>query len=378
MTVGRLRRRRRYRPSDPRPGRDFAAALPESSAVRPTPGHGRATSVAETPHLVGDSASSPGTAPILRATAASCVVGSTHPGVVEIGIKDGDTVSLDLTAVGVLSVSGPVVHEVVRAWCAAFLTSAGPAAVEVLISVQLAATLFPGLGPTMTIRTIGTDEALLGCVEAEIIGRSRRLAEDDLPDAASYRTAHPEDPLPFLVVIVDQVPDALATRWHAVCESAGRLDVAVVMVGDGVPGTSRIITDSDYTVSGASPDLLDMALRGASLFRLGPTEASELIGQVVASRDDGPEGDDSDRSLNPQLPDAAANRMPSGVAAQNRKRATDSPTAHRSPPPRAVPSNRPWRRDHQGPSLGSQGAPGLVPAAARRCHRRGRRRCALA
>ena len=176
VTVGRLRRRRRYRPSDPRPGRDLRppSLSPALSDLR------RATveqtSVAETPYLVGDSASPHDTEPIPRATTPRCTAGPDHPGVVEIGIKNGETVSLDLTAVGALSVSGPVVEEVVRAWCAALLTSVGPGAVEV-------AHLRPAGGGTVS--GLGSDDRRFGrsVLPKGYWGASRPRSWADLGDS---------------------------------------------------------------------------------------------------------------------------------------------------------------------------------------------------
>ena len=151
---------------------------------------------------------------------------------------------------------------------------------EVLTSASLASSLFSGLGPTNAIRAVSSPGGLLRSLEAEVVGRSRQLADAEVPDAASYRTACPEDPLPYLLVVADQIPEEATDRWRIACTSAARLDVAVVVLGDHQMPGAQITVDPSGQVASATPKDLDDHLRGSKLFRLDPDEATELIGCV--------------------------------------------------------------------------------------------------
>jgi DNA-binding SARP family transcriptional activator len=107
-----------------------------------------------------------------------------------------------------------------------------------------------------------------------------------MPDAASYRTACPEDPLPYLLVVTDQIPEEATDRWRSACTSTARLDVAVVVLGDHQMPGAQITADLSGQVASATPNDLDDHLRGTKLFRLGPSEATELIGCVSPEPED--------------------------------------------------------------------------------------------
>jgi DNA-binding SARP family transcriptional activator len=204
----------------------------------------------------------------------------------EIGIRDDAPVFLDLATVSTLNLAGPGVDEVIRAWCASFIAAGSPGTAEILTTAPMAATLFPGLHPTTALRTADNPESLLRSLEAEIVGRSRQLDDADVSDAASYRAARPEDPLPSLFAIVDEVSEKTMTRWQGVFRLAGRLDIVVIILGHDTLVPAQIIIDLDHCVTSASPGELDARLRGAKLFGLNGNEAAELIGTVIAAHDD--------------------------------------------------------------------------------------------
>ena len=206
VAVGRLRRRRRYRPSAPEPGRDLRRpALGDtlSHLMRDATEHGRlpdsdGDAISDVPSPTG-----PEPVPQTRQASPPSSFGPdpTASGLIDIGTRGEEQVSLDLGAHGVLGVAGSASEDVVRYWCTALLTHAGEGNAEVLTSASLASSLFPGLGSTNAIRAVSSPGVLLRSLEAEVMGRSRQLADADVPDAASYRTACPEDPLPYLLVV---------------------------------------------------------------------------------------------------------------------------------------------------------------------------------
>jgi DNA-binding SARP family transcriptional activator len=232
----------------------------------------------------------------------------------EVGTRDDESVSLNLASLGAVNLVGPSANNVVRAWCAAVLTAAGPGGAEILTTVSVVDDLFSDLRPTPAIRSVSSSEALLGGLEAEIVGRSRQLDDADVPDAASYRAARPEDPLPFLLGVVDQAPGISTARWRALCDSAGRLDVAVIVLGNHQLGTTQIATDSTRTVTSASPADLKQQLEGAMLFGLDTHEARELIDAVISAHEEGSaeaecDGSDPEGSLD-QAPEEPVQKWP--------------------------------------------------------------------
>jgi DNA-binding SARP family transcriptional activator/LysM repeat protein len=285
VAVGRLRRRRRYRPSAPEPGRDLRRPVlgdTLSHLMRNAAEHSRL------PDSDGDAITDfplpadPEPIPQTRQASPRSSFGSdpTASGLIDIGTQGEEQISLDLGAHGVLCVAGSASEDVVRYWCTALLTHAGEGHAEVLTSASLASSLFSGLGPTNAIRAVSSPGGLLRSLEAEVVGRSRQLADAEVPDAASYRTACPEDPIPHLLVVSDRIPEEAADRWRIACTSAARLDVAVVVLGDHQMPGAQITVGPSGQVASATPKDLDDHLRGSKLFRLDPHEATELIGCV--------------------------------------------------------------------------------------------------
>jgi DNA-binding SARP family transcriptional activator len=309
VVIGRLRRRRSYRPSEPQPGRDLRKRslgpvlfhLRRVRAERVSPEVHSIPESEPTASLFADSATQPETN---WATS-----DPKRPGVVEIGTRDGIATLVDISAVGGLTVIGPLGEDSVRAWCAALLAANSPGAIEVMTFPQLARSLFPGLRTTTSFRIASTPEALLVSAEAEAMGRARRLAEADLPDVRSYREVRPEDPIPLLVVVTDRSTESTGDRWRTLCRSAPRLDVAVVFLGNIVPGLATIEVNTDRKVIATSPGWLAEQLQGATLFGVGAQEAVELINLVAAAYDDGSEDDVSEGSANVPLLGSTPDRI---------------------------------------------------------------------
>lgn len=327
VALGRLRRRHRYRAGDPEPGRDLRPPtlgptlnkLVRSATMESDPDESLSDSAAHRPGPEQE----PPTPHLTPATALSGSVAD-HPVAdpdalrrLEIGTRDGEPVVVDLPALGGLSMSGlslggssqdgpglgdTSVEDIGRAWCAALITKAGLGGAEILTTEAIGGRLFPQLAPTSAIQNVKGAAALLRTVEAELMGRTRRLFDAEADDAPAYRRIHPEDPLPSLLVVTDPVPGALSVRWRAALVQAARLDVAVVVVvasrddEETVVG-ARITVDDTRTVSAASPEALADRVRGAQLFGLHDVEATELLTAVTSSRDDPVEEDEEEVEL---------------------------------------------------------------------------------
>jgi DNA-binding SARP family transcriptional activator len=281
VALGRLRRRHAYRYRPPEPGRDFT---PEP--LRPTLRHLAHPSDTDADH---EDTSDPGAFPIAPFDDTERRL---DPGHLEVGTRDGATVTVETTDLSGIALCGQATDDIARALVASLLVRAGPGAFEVLLSVRLAERLLPGLGPDAAIRRAKASDDLARAVEAEMIARTRRLDAVEAIDAMSYREANPENPLPLLVVLLDDVHDDSIGRWAALVGGSARLGIAVVFLGDSPAAIGRLSADASRTVTHADPPALAEHLAGAQLFGLRADEAVELLGAVADSLDEEDPDDD--------------------------------------------------------------------------------------
>jgi DNA-binding SARP family transcriptional activator/LysM repeat protein len=273
IALGRLRRRHAYRYRPPEPGRDLAPE-PPSPTLRQL-----ISATVDDPDEPREEAPSPD--PPFDDSARR-----RHPGRFDLGTRDGATVAMDVSDLSGVAVCGPATDDIARALLAALLVRAGPGAAEILLASSLAERLLPGLAPDPAIRRALSPDDVARAVEAETIARARRLDAAEIPDAASYRTANPENPLPLLVALVADLPDESVGRWSALSGAAVRLGIAVVFLGDSVAANGRLVADAGRTVTNADPPVLARRLSGLTLFGLRADEAVELLGVVFDSRAD--------------------------------------------------------------------------------------------
>ena len=114
-----------------------------------------------------------------------------EPGHVEIGARHGATITVEMTELSGVAFRGDAAHDIVRALLAGVLVGAAPGAAEVLMTVELADQLLPGLRPSPVLRRATSDADLARAVHAEMIGRARRLdAAGALDSPASARLTH--------------------------------------------------------------------------------------------------------------------------------------------------------------------------------------------
>ena len=292
LGVGRLRRRRGYRPGPPAPGRATEVPLPV-----PLGGLLRARQT-ERPDDEGsagtpDSSSVEGSAASTQANLPSRAEGRADPGTIEVGVGPNGPIEMDLGQWDTIAIDGPWAERVVRAWAGALVTRAGPYGAELLVSDALADRLFPGLA--IPLRRTRDPEATLRSLEAEIVGRTRRLDDAESASTADYRAHHPEDPFPLLLVLVDDLAPELADRWRRASSSA-RLGVAVLLLGAPVGGPSIeaesrgwLRTTDEGGVADAGPAPLAARLAGARLSGLDADEERALLAPVAEAHAD-PEG----------------------------------------------------------------------------------------
>ncbi len=269
LAIGRLRRRHAYRYRPPRPGRNLTPP-----PIRPTVDRlahaDRASSVEPHP----DHAERPPTFPFSEDER------RLQPGQVEIGTRDGQPFTVEVTDLSGLAVTGPSTDPVARSLLAALVVRAGSGAAEVLLAQDLAERLLPGLDPNPDMRVAADAVQAARIVEAERIARTRRLAGVDAPDAERFRIENPENPLPALLVLLDDLSDESLGRWSALLDGAPRLGIAILFLTDNPAATGRLVLDIERTVITAEPADLAERLGGVALFGLEAGEAVELLQAV--------------------------------------------------------------------------------------------------
>ena len=277
LATGRLRRRRRYRPQPPAPGcvldgpptpralRDLLAATRGGHDEAEQSGH------------------EPTSAP---APPVSQPVHPADPDVIDVGDRHGQPVPLALTGWKGLGLRGPGAEPTARAWLADLLNRAGPYGAEILGPAALLDRLFPGVPALPGLRPVADVDCALRELEAETLRRTRLLDTADQPDATSYRRAHPEDPLPVLIAIIDTIAPADLGRWRATLDAGQRLAIEAMVLGTnaGTDETSTAMLDvgTDGAVHAAHPQGLARTLADARLFSMQADDAAQLLGPIAA------------------------------------------------------------------------------------------------
>jgi DNA-binding SARP family transcriptional activator len=267
VAIGLLRRRHAYRYRAPRPGRDLTPP-----PVRPT--LDRLTHASQDGTVEATSADD---APVFPFNDDQRRL---RPGRLEIGTLDGQPVTVELTDLSGMALMGPTADAVARALLANLLVRAGPRAAEVLLTEDLAGRLLPGLASEGDIRMVASSDDAARVVEAERIARARRLAQVDASDADRFRDENPENPLPALLVLLDDPADESLGRWSAVLADLPRLGIAVLFLADSPAATGHLVLDGERTVTSAQPAALAERLSDVELFGLDADETVELLGSV--------------------------------------------------------------------------------------------------
>lgn len=315
VALGRLRRRHAYRYRPPEPGRDLTPP-----PLRPTLDH--LVRVAEEKREVAGVDDEPDTGQPVS------VLVSDHrldPGQVDIGDRDGETLSAEVIDLSGTALSGPAVDDVARALLTGLLVRAGPGAAEVLLTDALAGRLLPGAPSNRAIRTVPTPDGVARLVEAERIARARRLDAVGATDAGHFRRDNPEHPLPVLLVLADLPEAHSAGRLGALAADGARLGISLVYLGETPSASGRLVADGQRRVIEAEPAGLLARFYGSELFGLGTAEAVELLDALAESLAPEPEpaersADDADGGAEAahgpgqRAEDEGADRRPEGEA----------------------------------------------------------------
>ena len=156
VAIGRLRRRHAYRYRPPRPAntRTTADEHPTLSRLR----------LAGAPREEVKEGNDP-VAPFTELERRE------RPDQIEIGTRDGATVTVELTHLSGLALFGSTSADIATAIVAALLVRAEPGSAEVLLPEQLALDLFPGLDASRAFRRTGTVEHTASVLESERLTR---------------------------------------------------------------------------------------------------------------------------------------------------------------------------------------------------------------
>jgi DNA-binding SARP family transcriptional activator len=234
---------------------------------------------------------------------------------IEIGTQKGDPVFLDLMTPSGISVTGPGANEVVRAWCLAAFVQAGVGRFELLSTATTGAALFPGLPVSQAVRLAEGSNALLRGVEAEVFSRRRRLLESGKPDIASYRDAHPEDPVAFLIVVIETLDGTQTERFALMLATLDGLDIGVLILGPDNHAATRISVDADRTVAATAGNTGGPSI-GAQLHGVARLEASELLAAVIgATEEPEPEDGAGNEPIQPPLARGSTTRTTPEIGA---------------------------------------------------------------
>jgi DNA-binding SARP family transcriptional activator len=305
VAIGRLRRRHAYRYRPPEPGRDLTPV-----PIRPTLHHLAHTDRADDE---ADVAADHDTVPVFPVADDQRRL---DPGWLEIGTRAGAPVTVEVTDLSGVAMTGAVVDDVARALVAGLLVRAVPGATEILQTGGLADRLLPGVLDERSLRRCDSTDDMARTVEAERVARTRRLDSVDAADATSFRHDNPENPLPLLLVLLDSVPAESHGRWSALLADAPRLGITVLFLDDSPLATTRIELDANGTVTALDSHSATRTIDGAALYRLRPDEAAELLGAVNdANRepdDDDPDWAEPQGSITPLHNDDAAPQTADG------------------------------------------------------------------
>lgn len=277
LATARLRRRRRYRPSPPgpalsRPASDVGPAT--RALVRNAPPAGSGTAGP-------DAREAPPPFPFrgLR---------DPEPARLEIGVRGDHPVEVELTGLGGLALDGPGAAGVTRALVAALLARGSPYVTRLLVPEPTADRLLAGIGKVAGVRVVADLDAALEEAEVELLRRARLLDVEDVSDFATHRRRHPDDPLPAVVMVIDEAIPHRQGRLRAVAEQGKGAGLGMMVIGSNPGCGARLHVDGSGRLTEIAPDSLAAALSEARLYRLGGDEFAEVVGVLAAAREEAP------------------------------------------------------------------------------------------
>jgi len=319
LTLAGVQRRRRYQPARIiTPSLEPGAPVPPligvlHRAARPADTQAEQDASLKAEDVANGAAPSAATAggrPYLLA-ARTPTAPAQAPGVVSLGLRDGQEITADIAGLGGLGLTGPGAAAAARALLLTLLSQAQPGAgaipAEVFVPAADAAMLIPGSDPAgqpgLTIT--GTLSAALDHLEAAVLTRVRITAGTDASDPEAEETA----PSPVCAAALIATPDlACSPRLAAILRMGQGRGVVAILLGDWPDGVT-CHADADGTVTAAVPAHPDF--RGLQLFHLTLPDAAAILSAFREAH--------GGSELQPQEESAAAaDGQPASGAAESR------------------------------------------------------------
>ncbi len=197
-----------------------------------------------------------------------------------VGLREGQTVALDLARSNGLGLIGPGAYAAARALIVALLAQPandGQGAIVVIPAADAEAVLGTDLSRRVPARLRIVDDlpAALSVLEAELLTRVRD--EDEADQELAPRTY--DSPV-HAVLVASPTPDT-GRRMQAILDNGAGFGLAGVLLGQWHPGGTARVRD-DGTIGATSPSLTD-ALAGTRLFTLPGTDTAELLALLHAA-----------------------------------------------------------------------------------------------
>jgi DNA-binding SARP family transcriptional activator len=277
------------------------------------------------------SAATAGGRPYLLAAPTPPTSPAQPPGVVSLGLRDGQEITADIAALGGLGLTGPGAAAAARALLLAILSQAQPGAsaipAEVFVPAADAAMLIPGSEvagqPGLTIA--GTLSAALDHLEAAVLTRVRITVGTDASDPEAEETALSPAGAAALIATPDL---ACGPRLAAILRMGQGTGVVAILLGDWPDGVT-CHAEADGTVTAAVPAHPDF--RGLQLFHLAPSDAAAILSTFR-------EAHGGSELQQREEPAVAADGQPAGGPAESRREADAGDLATTMPDEGAAPA----------------------------------------
>lgn len=330
LLLGRLRRRHAYHSRPPQPGRcvtppDLGSTLRRLAAGHPTANGEGGEDIPPLRAVV----SLPSDDPARRE----------QPDLIEVATRAGEPVSLTLTELGGVALTGSGADGVARAWLTAVLVRAGPLAAEILITAAARDRLLPDLPEASGLRVLPDSDALLRHLEVETVARTRQVTDTDtdIDDVVAYRRAHPYEPLPTLIAVTGTVPPDQAGRWQTTLNTGTRLGLGALILAPGGAAATHVDVRADRTAAVDGPARITGRLADARLFAMTASEATDVLAALTDS-ERRPSSEDFDNLDHNPGEDAGRRSQTGPIVLTQEPDALDEPSTEPWPEPVTAPT----------------------------------------
>jgi DNA-binding SARP family transcriptional activator/LysM repeat protein len=269
LAAARLHRRRHRISSDDGSLRQVSEGPPVAAVRALRRAHLAATAAGGTPADLG---TQPTVAPF---------PGITGPVELVVGARDEQEIRMPLAGLNI-GLTGSGATDTARALLVGLLADASNHRAEILLPSTDAARLLardtddldalawhlPGLTTTPRL-----DDAVTR-LEVELVRRARLLDTDPTDDITNFRAAHPDEPVPGILLIATPDP-AVHHRVGAILALGATYDIGAVLLADWPHGTTCHLETDGRVDNAAGPDA--DRWRGTQFFHLSAADLTEMI-----------------------------------------------------------------------------------------------------